>query len=86
MSESEDYFEPVHVEGTFAANYVSDRDPGVRLYCTQSRSAWALQLRGSRTLSNGRAGKDFMIVTASLSKEELRGLRDAIDRQIAASE
>lgn len=60
-----------------------DRESGVRAYCEQWKSAWALQVRGPMRLRNGREGKDFVVATAMLDREQMQALRDAIDRFLA---
>lgn len=53
----------------------------VRLYCTQSASAWQLQVRGPLGLGpfGLRDGKDSVIAGASLSVDQMKELRDAIN-------
>lgn len=59
------------------------REKGVRLYCDQHGAAWSLQLRSPLTLASGHEGKDFMIATASMSREDLLALRTAINEALA---
>ncbi|HZJ67668.1 MAG TPA: hypothetical protein VFD36_29395 [Kofleriaceae bacterium] len=59
------------------------RETGLRLYCAQADTTWNLQLRAPLRLANGKDGKDFMIATASVPKDVLIALRNAIDLQIA---
>jgi hypothetical protein len=56
-------------------------DSGVRLYCTQrgDGGAWCLQVRGMIRLANGQEGKDFVVASASVYREDMLALRDAID-------
>jgi hypothetical protein len=64
----------------------SMREPGVRLYCTQSErlgSLFCLQLRAPMRLSNGSVSRDFILATASLDVEQMRQLRTMIDIQLA---
>jgi hypothetical protein len=58
------------------------REPAVRFYCIQRGGAWNLQVRAPITLDNGREGKDFIIATASIYREDLLALRDAIDNEL----
>lgn len=51
----------------------------VRLYCTSHMTTWALQVRGPTRLHNGEDGKDFIVADASMSREALTELRDAIN-------
>jgi hypothetical protein len=60
-----------------------ERESGIRAYCEQWKSIWALQVRGPMRLRNGREGKDFIVATAFLDREEMRALRDAIDLLLA---
>jgi hypothetical protein len=63
---------------------------GVRLYCTQSPSfgdaaRWHLQVRAQVKTRSGRDGKHFGVgtaSTASMSRVDLRWLRDAIDAEL----
>lgn len=55
------------------------RDPAVRLYCTSADARWTLQVRGYRTLADGTCGREFMIAGASLDREAMVALRDAVD-------
>ena len=55
------------------------REDGVRLYCTQHGEAWCLQLRGTVRLANGQPGKDFIVASASVYRDDMTALRDAID-------
>lgn len=62
---------------------------GVRFYCTQSSAMfdrpvgedarWALQVRAQVKLKSGRAGKDFAVGTASMTRADLQWLRDQIN-------
>jgi hypothetical protein len=56
-----------------------ERESGVRLYCEQADGIWALQTRSPMTLRNGREGRDFIVSTASLDRDQMAALRDAID-------
>ncbi len=53
---------------------------GVRLWCTNTCSAWALQLRGRMTSTL------FVIATASLSRADMEALRDAITAELDAAD
>jgi hypothetical protein len=57
------------------------RERGIRLYCTQFKSAWTLQLRGPNGIGRfgTKDGKDFMVAGVSLGREDMKALRDAID-------
>lgn len=86
MKRREHFWREAYVRAQIAEAYVTDREAGVRAYCTQSGSEWALQLRAPRQLANGKEGKDFLIVTASLDKVEMRELRDALTRLLVEDE
>ena len=55
------------------------RESGVRLYCESANTTWSLQTRSPMTLRNGREGKDFLVSTAYLGREQMVALRDAIN-------
>jgi len=56
-----------------------ERESGVRLYCEQADGLWALQTRSPMKLRSGKEGRDFIVSTALLYREEMVALRDAID-------
>lgn len=58
---------------------IADRESGVRVYCMQHGGSWALQVRTPIRLANGTEGKDYIVATASLDKQTMVELRDAID-------
>ncbi len=60
---------------------VKNVDPkrAIRLYCTRAGSHWNLQVRGLLSKANGHDGKDFVVASAELSKDDLRELRNVID-------
>jgi hypothetical protein len=74
-----------HVE-IRAFKHAETRESAVRLYCTQSYEGgrWNLQVRASETLANGAEGQRFLIGTATLDRESMIALRDAIDAQLEA--
>jgi len=53
----------------------------IRLYCTQFRESWTLQIRSPLGIGYAglQDGKEDVIAGASLSREDLLALRDAID-------
>src|SRR3990167_6813225 len=53
----------------------------IRLYCTQFRESWSLQVRGPLGVGNFglRDGKDDLIADASLNRDDMVALRDAIN-------
>ncbi len=57
----------------------------VRLYCTQYAQSWSLQVRGPEGtgLMGYTDGKRDMIANASLGKDDLIALRDAINEALA---
>lgn len=60
---------------------------GVRLYCTQSPSfgenaSWCLQVRAQVKTKTKGLGKHFAIGSATLSRKDLRWLRDQIDAEL----
>jgi hypothetical protein len=61
------------------------RETAIRLYCTQSYEGgrWSLQVRAPETLANGREGMKFIIACASLDRDAMAALRDAIETQLA---
>jgi hypothetical protein len=63
-----------------------ERESGIRAYCEQWKSYWVLQVRGPMRLRNGREGKDFIVATAFLEREQMLALRDAIDLLLADAE
>jgi hypothetical protein len=88
-----DEFLPVEYVSTDLHDPVRDRWDegaavgGVRLYCTQSPSfgdaaRWHLQVRAQVKTKAGRPGKHFAISTASMSREALLWLRDAINAEL----
>lgn len=58
--------------------------PAFRLYCWMYAEAWNLQVRGPLMLgfAGVRKGKDNIIATVSLRRDEMIALRDAIDAQL----
>jgi hypothetical protein len=56
-----------------------ERESAIRAYCEMSNAAWVFQVRGPMRLRNGREGKDFVVATATLERDELLALRDAIN-------
>lgn len=80
-----DFYRPLPFVNIIKADKKLDyeREGGIRLYCTQAGTAWALQVRDWIRLANGRKGKDFIIATASMSREDLLALRTAIDETLA---
>ena len=81
---SRNFYLPVEHGETIKANDCEgeDRERAVRLYCTSMDRAWSLQVRGTIKRADGRQGKDFIIACASLDKEGMRALRDAIDAML----
>ena len=88
-----DAFLPIEYASTDLHDPVRDRWDegtavgGVRLYCTQSPSfgenaRWSLQVRAQVKTRSGRAGKHFAVGTASMSRGDLRWLRDQIDAEL----
>lgn len=59
-----------------------ERESAIRLYCATVCSTWLLQVRALITLGNGQQGKDFIVASASLSVDDLRALRDAINAEL----
>jgi hypothetical protein len=57
----------------------------VRLYCTESKRCWHLQVRGpiATGFSGLREGKDFAIASAYMTRDDLLKLRAAIDAQLS---
>lgn len=55
------------------------RERAIRLYCVQAGSLWNLQIRGPQERGNYSEGKEFIVATAPLCRDELVALRDAID-------
>ena len=53
-----------------------NRKKTVRLYCFTHGATWIIQVRAPIVLKYGKPGKDFVISTAYLSREELINLRD----------
>jgi hypothetical protein len=64
----------------------AEKEHGVRLYCTQSGSWWHLQLRAHRKLADHTLSKEFMIATASLDRDTMLSLRDAINDALGEDE
>lgn len=82
MSET-DYIRAAQYGGTCT---IEDRGPSVRLYCQSSDPSFALQVRTRVSLVNGQESQRAIAATASLSLDDLRALRDAIDTLIAEHE
>ena len=51
----------------------------IRLYCTQYKSSWSLQIRGPMGCTDGT--KDI-IANASFGRDDLEALRDAINEAL----
>ena len=81
--ESPEFYRPVDFVDIRKAKDVTPEN-GVRLYSTQRAVSWRLQVRGLLTLATGRESKDFVIAGASLDREALVALRDAIDEALKA--
>lgn len=62
-----------------------EKTDAIRVYCTQSSApaCWALQVRSTMRLANGRKGADYIVATASLQREDMLALRDAINVALA---
>jgi hypothetical protein len=58
------------------------KKPAVRLFCTSAATSWLLQIRAHETLASGRQGLKFFIAGATLDRETMRALRDAINTQL----
>lgn len=57
---------------------------GVRIYCTANpmfgdNARWGLQIRSRVKKKSGGSGKHFAIGTASMTREDLKWLRDQIN-------
>lgn len=77
------FYRPIPYVDTIKANIkLAEHERAIRLFCDQAGRMWALQVRAPITLANGREGKDFMIATAKLDREDLVALRDAIDAML----
>lgn len=84
----EDFYRPMDGVRTFKSKDC-ERERAVRLYCTQWKSAWCLQLRAPLSLGSGSygpEGKDFVIAGASLDLKDMRALRDALSAFIVEAE
>lgn len=58
----------------------------IRLYCESFNLSWNLQIRSPISISHGKVGKDFIVATATLTREEMEALRDAINESLAAGQ
>lgn len=84
-----DFYRPIEQIRTFKSKYSDSRERGIRLYCTQWKSAWTLQVRSPMSLGAsgfGPEGKDFVIAGAVLELDDMRALRDALSACIAEAE
>ena len=80
----EDLYRPVPSRIGVVKNV--ERESAVRLYCEQSCASWCLQVRGPMRLQGGREGRDFIVASSSLDRDDLRALRDAIDAYLGECE
>lgn len=62
-------------------------EKAIRLYCTQYKQAWSLQIRGQLGIGlfGVAEGKDDAIANASLSVDDMVALRDAINTALEHS-
>lgn len=58
------------------------KKPALRLFCTSADSGWCLQIRAHEKLASGRQGQKFLIAGATLDRETMLALRDAINTQL----
>lgn len=80
MSDPDDFCRQINIRA-FKSKDSSDRQRMIRLYCLQTNSSWALQLRMPLGIGpfGTKDGKDFVIAHARLSRNDMEALRDAID-------
>jgi hypothetical protein len=84
LNELKEFFRAVEWATAEKVNY-ADRERGVRLYRYQrSPDDWLLQVRTPMRLRNGEDGRDFIVASAHLDREQLTELRDAIDEFLGA--
>lgn len=62
------------------------RENAVRLYASGPGPTWALQVRTPMRVKGGREGAAFIVATASLDTDDLRALREVIDKHLAYRE
>ena len=70
--------------GAIKVNHVP-RDECVRLFCEMHARTWGLQVRGPARLGgsfHGKEGKDFIVAHATLERDGMIALRDAIDKAL----
>jgi len=83
MSGGTHFYRPVVHAGSMVVKNV-EREQAIRLYCEQSGTAWLLQVRGPQRLGfGGREGKAFMVAGATLTRDDMVALREAIDALLA---
>jgi hypothetical protein len=61
---------------------IDAKKPAIRLFCTSADSSWCLQIRAHEKLANGQQGQKFLIAGATLDRETMLSLRDAINAQL----
>jgi hypothetical protein len=82
---SAEFYQPTKRIRIMKASGAKDFERAIRLYCSQFNATWELQIRGPNGIGYaGMAdGKDNLVANASLTKQELIALRDAIDAALA---
>lgn len=60
----------------------ADHAPALRLYCESADQTWNLQVRGALVRADGSDGKDFVVATAPLNREQMLALRKSIDEHL----
>ncbi len=60
----------------------ADHEPALRLYCENADQTWNLQVRGILKRADGSDGKDFVVATAPLNRDQMLALRKSIDEHL----
>jgi hypothetical protein len=60
----------------------ANHEPALRLYCENADQTWNLQVRGVLLRADGSAGRDFVVATAPLNREQMLALRKSIDEHL----
>jgi hypothetical protein len=82
---STDFYQPVKY-GSITKVKDVPRVRAIRLYCEQAGGSWGLQIRAPLNLQNRKEGKDFIVAHATLHREDLEALRDAINEHLGPAE
>lgn len=79
---SNEFYRPVNANVLAVTGVEPER--AIRLYCTHAFNGgtWELQVRAPQRLANGNLGKTFFVATATIERDDLVALQDAINTEL----